>query len=261
MQRNNLVLFWEQVRGIPIIQEAIQQNEGSCALAAISTHIGYNLRISYVWDVRIPVNIPAGILVDHLKWEEEIKKLVGEPVKNLTVLFEDAKVNGVPLWNGMRLKIDNSYRIMPLNEGALRTELWKYTVLAVLRIHEDYSEHGEMPYMGRKGIMKDKYGNMETHTVVLVGEYRDNSLFAENEATEALWIYQNSDGIRELSFLDNGLNVVKNSLVLEAYCIEIYASNPLLEQEAVNMLQRTGLRQEARAVPEVLLLNRELQNL
>ncbi|MDP1165168.1 hypothetical protein, partial [Klebsiella pneumoniae] len=77
--------------------------------------------------------------------------------------------------------------------------------------------------MGRGDLVKNKTtGNIEHHAVVVVGEYKDDGLFAPGEAVEPLWIYQDSN-IRGEGDLGKGLNVVRHRLVKEVYFAKIYA--------------------------------------
>ncbi|KAK9665056.1 hypothetical protein RND81_14G087400 [Saponaria officinalis] len=255
---SKIITIWDVAgpQSIPIIQKAIQQRKDSCAYASIGSHIEYNVRIAYANQAYQGIPLPSERLVDDKKWEMNATAIVGDTVRDPWLLLKDAKVNGVPLFNGLTFKIDEHYHFKKCDPVAMKNILQSCTLLVVFEVRDDYSRDGEIPYMGRGTMVKDFYDKPYTHAVVVVGEYKDDSLFAPGETKEPLWVYQNSDGDKDKSFLGNGLNVVRHGLLIGAYCGETYPTNVLLDKIEAGKVK--SFRKTGRVLPEILTKKRKV---
>ncbi|XP_074289854.1 uncharacterized protein LOC141615364 [Silene latifolia] len=246
---DKILFIWDFAgpQKIPIIQEAIQQRKDCCAYAAIGSHIEYNVRIAYA---NQGISLPSERLVDDKKWETNLTTIVGNPVRDPWLLLKDAKANGVPLFNELTFNTDENYHFKNCDPVSMKNVIRSYTLVVEFVVRDDYSHNGETPYMGRGIVLKKRDNKPHTHAVVVVGEYEDDSLFTPNETIEPLWVYQNSDGDKDKSFLRNGLNVIRHSLLIGAYCGESYATNVLLDKIEAGKVK--SFRQTKRVNPEIL---------
>lgn len=124
----------------------------SCSFTATSQHLDYMIRMSYA-RIEPSYKMREGILIDPYKWQDEfcIKYPKHKRQWSIWALLEKAKNEGVPLWNGKKLKINACYHVP---KGVSETYLPAISVkealrkagslIDVFRVANDYMFDGQL---------------------------------------------------------------------------------------------------------------------